>query len=611
MLQVRSILLQGEGVDDAVVSFVDGVNVLAGASDTGKSYLVHCLNYIFGAEEMTKRFHLSEPYSQLFVELQNAEGDFLTLERSLSGGDISVYQSRMEDALRQVGEAVLVSRSGQSKAKDITSVLFEFSNIPEARLRKNNRGETQRLTVRTLLPTFLVDEVAMIDERSPVLGRLAFDATAKKRAFSYLLTGKDDQGVIAAERKEVVRARLNAQLSVISDLLSPIEARLKNRPASEDSVDRIDETIAALSQSLADRSEERSALETERQEAVSVLRKADSQIVAIDELLRQYKLLADRYQTDLERLDFIAEGAHFFDGLQEVACPLCDQPMSLDHAHIAAERSEPVYQSARAEAAKILALQEGLVAATNSLERRRTRWRAERDRCEAKVQEVDALVANSLVPEMQEMSQRLKVLVGRRVDLEAAINDEAQAASLRQMKESIEEAATGTGKTRKWEPLPSSALRNFCKEVETLLSDWNWKGEGRVEFDDSTYDIIVDGQARQSHGKGVRAVLYSAFVVALLRFCLANRLPHPGFVLIDSPLTSYKKGKNNGEADGPVSGDMEAGFWRWLANSKLDAQLIVIENKEPPAEVAGAVHYQWFGGVEAGPGERVGFIPKS
>jgi hypothetical protein len=38
-------------------------------------------------------------------------------------------------------------------------------------------------------------------------------------------------------------------------------------------------------------------------------------------------------------------------------------------------------------------------------------------------------------------------------------------------------------------------------------------------------------------------------------------------------------------------------------------QIIVIENKEPPAETASALHYEWFAGENALPGERRGFIP--
>ncbi|HDT0818498.1 TPA: hypothetical protein QIC44_005163, partial [Escherichia coli] len=84
-------------------------------------------------------------------------------------------------------------------------------------------------------------------------------------------------------------------------------------------------------------------------------------------------------------------------------------------------------------------------------------------------------------------------------------------------------------------------LAELCREIETVLKDWKWGAEPDVSFNEKEYDIIVDGQPRQSHGKGVRAILYSAFIIGLLKYCIKKGYPHPGLVVIDSPLTSYKK----------------------------------------------------------------------
>ncbi|MDE5455243.1 hypothetical protein GWE18_20820 [Bradyrhizobium sp. CSA112] len=560
---------------------------------------------------MDKRIPEAEPYAQLFVEFQNSEKKFLTLERSLAGGDLAAHQVRIA-SIKGTGKKIVPSRSGKSQAKDVTAILFEFAGIGEAKLRKNNRGEVQRLTIRTMLPVILVDEISVIDERSPVLGDSSFDTTARKRAFAYMLSGKDDTGIVTVERKDIANARRNAQLGIISDLLSPIEERLQKQFAkeSDESIDKIEEAIGALSESLADRSQEREDIEAGRRAAIANQRKAESQIVAIDELLTQYRLLDDRYRTDLARLDFIAEGAHFFDGLQEVKCPLCDQLMSPDHAHRASESSQSIYQAARAEAAKILAHRADLIAATESLNRRRVARETEASDSLAAIEYADSRIKEVLAPTMQVDTQRLESLINRRVELEAIRSDETQASSLRQMKDQIENA-TGDGKapSKEWEPLPSKALRAFCAEVERILAEWKWKGDGRVEFDQSAYDIIVDGQSRRSHGKGVRAVLYSAFVIGLLKYCKANQRPHLGTIIIDSPLTSYKKGKSGGAPDSPIDAGIEAAFWRSLAKFGVGAQLIIIENKEPPSDVATAVHYEWFAGENAQSGERVGFIP--
>ncbi|WP_233244666.1 hypothetical protein, partial [Caulobacter sp. HMWF009] len=145
--------------------------------------------------------------------------------------------------------------------------------------------------------------------------------------------------------------------------------------------------------------------------------------------------------------------------------------------------------------------------------------------------------------------------------------------------------------------------------VEAVLRIWKWTGEGRVEFDQKPFDIVVDGQARQAHGKGVRGVLYAAFAIGLLRYCIDNRRPHPGLVVIDSPLTAYKKSQGGDGGQGPVDAGIEAAFWASLPSIGNGGQVIIIENKEPPPEVALALHYEKFAGILAAPNERNGFFP--
>jgi hypothetical protein len=99
----------------------------------------------------------------------------------------------------------------------------------------------------------------------------------------------------------------------------------------------------------------------------------------------------------------------------------------------------------------------------------------------------------------------------------------------------------------------------------------------------------------------------------LPRNCQKKDLPHPGVVVIDSPLTSYKRrgAKDVKGSDSTVSSGVEAAFWESLTKIAKDVQIIIVKNKEPPATVAAAVHYEWFAGNEAEPGDRVGFIPEA
>lgn len=545
------------------------------------------------------------------MEFENLSGNFLTLKRSLSGGKIAIYRCKLED-IGAAPDEIVASKRGKGTGADISSVLFSFAGLPEAVLRKNDRGETQRLSMRMFLPVLLVDEIAVIDERSPILGKSGFSETAHKRAFSFMLSGKDDSGVITIEEKGLLKTRSTAQLDVITELLAPLEERAAKRqlPAEIATMDELEEAIGEVSGQLSLITEERTGLYIEREGFARELNSSETQIMALDELLSKYQLLDSRYTSDLERLDFIAEGAYFFDELQEVRCPLCDQLMRASHEHVMEVSAENVYQSARAEAGKILGHRADLAEAIEAVTTRKHERVAQVAGAKANIARIEERLSQVVIPSFEQVTARLNSLVNQRIECELANNERDQIRNLSELKRKLESALDVKEPKETWEQLPAKALRSFCSEIETILSEWGWKGEGRVDFDQKEYDIVVDGQSRQSHGKGVRSVLYAAFAIALLRYCKSNGKPHPGMVVIDSPLTSYKKGKPGSTGDGPVDPGIEASFWESLTRLSNDIQVIIVENKEPPQDVADRIHYQWFAGDTVKEGERAGLIPR-
>ncbi|MDB6179714.1 hypothetical protein PAF17_19950 [Paracoccus sp. Z330] len=303
MAHISEIRLTGKGKIDASIRFKPGPNVVSGDSDTGKSYLLRCVDYVFGAQEMTKVIEEAAGYELVWLELTSSEQQVLTLERHLTGGDVRAYDipikdvlaGRNHDATNEVGseaadagpngEILAWRRQGTSKAPDITSRVFPFFGLPEnVRLRNNNEGETQRLSIRTLLPIFMFDEGRIISEQSPITGD-GFGQTASKRMFSYVLTGTDDSAIIAQERREIMRAEINAKLSLIDDLLTPIESRLEGsgtEAEESDSTARVEAAIESLSSLLSENEDERTRLRNERREQHDRQRRAESQLIGIE-----------------------------------------------------------------------------------------------------------------------------------------------------------------------------------------------------------------------------------------------------------------------------------------------------------------------------------------
>lgn len=187
--------------------------------------------------------------------------------------------------------------------------------------------------------------------------------------------------------------------------------------------------------------------------------------------------------------------------------------------------------------------------------------------------------------------------------------DTEQAEGLRGLRASLEKTLEKPSSAKKtWSSIDPVITQKLNKEIEAILRAWAWPGEVRVEFDPKEFDIKVDGKPRQSHGKGVRAILHAAFIFGLLNYCAARGLPHPGFVVLDLPLTTYKQGQVASKDDA-VDPTIENHFWASLTSVPKTVQIVVIDNKEPPQAVATSVAYTFFAGPNGTSEQRKGFIP--
>lgn len=122
----------------------------------------------------------------------------------------------------------------------------------------------------------------------------------------------------------------------------------------------------------------------------------------------------------------------------------------------------------------------------------------------------------------------------------------------------------------------------FSLKVEQILKAWNFPGECRVHYDKDASDFVIDGKPRGSRGKGLRAITHAAVSIALLEYCQEHDLPHPGFLVLDSPLLAYFKPE--GDEDTALQGtDLKERFYSYLKAHHGDgSQVIVIENQHPP-----------------------------
>jgi hypothetical protein len=132
--------------------------------------------------------------------------------------------------------------------------------------------------------------------------------------------------------------------------------------------------------------------------------------------------------------------------------------------------------------------------------------------------------------------------------------------------------------------LPSSVSDAFSQTVEAILKDWHFPEAERVFFDSKSRDLIIAGKPRTARGKGLRAITHGAFTIGLLQFCIAKGNPHPGLVILDTPLRAYRE--PDGEEDDLSGTDLDVQFYDFLQKLPNNKQVIIVENTTPPKAIA-------------------------
>lgn len=99
-----------------------------------------------------------------------------------------------------------------------------------------------------------------------------------------------------------------------------------------------------------------------------------------------------------------------------------------------------------------------------------------------------------------------------------------------------------------------------------------------MSFSEEKSDFVISGEDRELFGKGFRAVIYAAFIIAT-QVLPSNRPYSIGVPVIDSPLFTHKKPDYTDDDIIPV--DLARDFYRYVGRSQIGLT-IIIENVVPP-----------------------------
>lgn len=304
----------------------------------------------------------------------------------------------------------------------------------------------------------------------------------------------------------------------------------------------------------------------------------------------RFEQLQDVYQSDIRRLEAIEE-AGFLLGLGgDRDCPFCGAtPDHQKHAHNLDE-IERARGAAIAEIAKIRRQSVELDAALADLSAEGVQGERELAVAYDGLAHVERGLSE-LAPAANAAKQQLDQTLSVRDKVREGLALLEQRQSLQNRRTELAALKPAAKSDKPNLGLSTNAAFEFAQTVSSVLEEWQFPGKRAVSFDETTFDLIIDGKHRRDNGKGVRAITHAAFKVALLLFCRDRQLPHPGFVLLDTPLLTYRDPIHS--KAGPLSPDEAAlsntslkdFFFEHLSKNGDTCQFMVIENVDLPSGI--------------------------
>lgn len=605
--QLRALMLVGRGVPNAEVRFSEGLNVVYGPSDTGKTFIVQCIDYMLGGKDVPESIPQSQLYETVRLTLSLSEGvDEVVLERSIRGGNFKLIRAGKV-------ERVLFAKHSAGDNDSASQYFLGLSGLTGKKIRKNKQGVTREVSFRDLVPLILVDEETIISKTSPIFTGQYTNATAENAVFRLLLTSVDDSSLISSEDPKVAKGRQAGKVEMLDLLLNQTKGRIAEMQLIGDAstwqekLTQIEALYEAAQQELAVEQQIAASLEGKRRSELNSLRQLESRTGVLRELQRRFELLRDQYVSDLRRLESIAEAGSRLSQMSEERCPVCGATAEhQEHEHQKAEAAPAdVAQSCLAEADKIKALILDLHSTSVDNDKEILRLNNFCEQAKERVRAVAVELAEMLKPRVEFALLRLRESQASRDTYRRALELHERLKELQGLMVQLGSPASGKGPELESVRVRSDEAEFFCKEVESLLRAWHFPGLDRVTFSEGDQDIVISGRTRASHGKGVRAIAHAAFNLALLKSCLKREMPHPGFVLIDSPLVVYREPDPD---EGTFSHDVKDAFYWSIVEDFQASQVIIFENEDPPSNLALTANVIHFTNATHG---RQGFIPRS
>lgn len=568
---IKEIIATGSGKTTSSVTFKPGVNIICGASDTGKSAILKSIKFLMGGKKTFGK--KKNGYDTFSIILQTLQGT-ITISRNVGKNTLSV-ESNVKGIVAGEYDANYDSKKGNSRPV-IQSLWLQLIGInKEVQVLYNKDGVRKRLTMLRILRSFYLNEED-IDEKNSIITpeKQQSEKVYFLSSLLYLLIGDDfsehnehESDKISAAKKTAITnfahhriADWSKQRAQIEEILLPLK-NINIEKEMEIAVDQLSEVESMLNDTLSSLSE-----------IVNEIN--ENQDIAAEQslVLNRYRTLKSQYSSDIKRLTFIVEGEKI-KGLESktIPCPYCATPVKIKH-------DVNYTEAAKSELARIIVQMQGL----ENSERYVTEQLAEINKSiqnlNKKRDELQTLVSNKLKPESRNLKEKIQqyksyielqntynLIQTLSKDLEEAIVTETQP----------DDTVYDQTVYKPRDKFPANFAIDMAAYADSIFTACHYSGFNTAGFDMARFDLLVNGDLKaDGHGKGYYSFINTVNGLALRQYFIDKAKYNPGLFIVDTPLHGFDEGVSEHDKE-----SMKFNLFQYFIEHCDEGQTIIVENK--------------------------------
>lgn len=567
---IKKVIAKSAAKGDASVSFGKGLTIIQGRSDSGKTCVANCIDFVFGGS-VDKPFKETAKYDGVttIVAPNDAEGEVI-LSRTVGKNqvDVSSTVSGIDSGTYDVNY-----RRG-AKNPPLNEVWLKLIGIQqETMIVTNARFETKRLTWRNLLRVFYLDEGRVDDANSIVEPKHRYmENTLFLSALLYLITGRTFTETDAQEKKEIKKARRKAVTDYVNGKIQNAASRKEQLEKDLQIFDGADveEQMAQATAALQATQRKIDLALAESQKLLASILDAEERAAECDVLINRYHRLSDQYKADIQRLSLIVEGEEAYKDVPEsTVCPYCE-------GTIAPRKRISYISSSKVEMERMMAQLAGLSETEKDVADRKADIRKELEELKRQRDALESKIKTELRPQETDQANTVNAY-------KAYLRITSEIALIESYAEDFSHDLTALENEKKddtkieYHPkdyFGDDFATTMSEYADSILRECNYSGLLKAHFNFSTFDIEVNGEDKgTSHGKGYHSYLNTVMIMMLRKYLAENAKFDPHIFIIDTPLHGFDDG-----VDETMPESMRAGLYRYFMNHQDEGQLIIIEN---------------------------------